>query len=409
MKKHSRTLILALAAVALGASLVSVYVHYRLLTDPTYSSFCDVSATVNCEAVYESAYGSVAGVPVAAGGAIWAGLVLLLGLAMSPRQTERDANLASYVFLLATIGLAAVLYFAYASFFVLGTLCPLCVTMYIAVIGIFLVSGAAAAPLTGLPSRVGMDVRGLTGSPLALALAAVWVAASASLVAFFPRESAVPTTTAEAAAAPAVPLEILSAEEVEAFEQWMAAQPREALDVDADGARVVVVKFNDYQCPSCRQAYFLYRGIEEKYKASNPEDVRFVSLDFPLEAECGVGNIHPSACEAAAAVRMARATGREAEMAAWLFDNQATLTPDGVKQAARDVAQVSDFDAQYATVLEAVRADVQHGTRLNISGTPTFFINGVRIGASLRPAYFDAAIAYELERTASQEQAQATP
>ena len=71
MKQHSRTLILLLAVVALGASLISLYVHYRLLTDPTYTSFCDVSATVNCEAVYQSAYGSVWGVPVAAGGVRW--------------------------------------------------------------------------------------------------------------------------------------------------------------------------------------------------------------------------------------------------------------------------------------------------------------------------------------------------
>ena len=71
MKKHSRTLILLLAAIALAASLASLYVHYRILTDPTYTSFCDVSETVSCEAVYQSEYGTIFGVPVAAGGAIW--------------------------------------------------------------------------------------------------------------------------------------------------------------------------------------------------------------------------------------------------------------------------------------------------------------------------------------------------
>src|SRR4051812_5488820 len=109
MKKHSRTLILVLAVIGLAASLTSLYVHYKILTDPSYTSFCDVSATVSCEAVYQSSYGTVGGVPVAAGGVIWAGLVLVLALGMrGPQQAARDAGLASYVFLLATIGLAVV-------------------------------------------------------------------------------------------------------------------------------------------------------------------------------------------------------------------------------------------------------------------------------------------------------------
>jgi uncharacterized membrane protein len=42
---------------------------------------------------------------------------------------------AQYVFLLSTIGLAAVFYFAYASFFVLRQAYPLCITMYVSVLG----------------------------------------------------------------------------------------------------------------------------------------------------------------------------------------------------------------------------------------------------------------------------------
>ena len=146
MTRLARPLILTLAAIALAASVASLYVHYQLLRDPTYTSFCDVSETVSCEAVYQSAYGSFYGVPVAAGGAIWAGLVLLL------RRRDGQAELAAllraiagYIFVLATIGLAAVLYFGYASFFVLNRLCLLCLAVYVAVIGIFIVSGAAAA------------------------------------------------------------------------------------------------------------------------------------------------------------------------------------------------------------------------------------------------------------------------
>src|SRR5204862_7537560 len=57
--------------LGLGASVAALYVHYQLMVDPGYSSFCDISATVSCEQVVESAYGRVFGIPVAAGGAIW--------------------------------------------------------------------------------------------------------------------------------------------------------------------------------------------------------------------------------------------------------------------------------------------------------------------------------------------------
>jgi uncharacterized membrane protein len=397
MTRLARPLILTLAAVALAASVASLYVHYQLLRDPSYSSFCDVSETVSCEAVYQSAYGSFYGVPVAAGGAIWAGLVLLLAAGMGKPGSPRFASLAGYVFVLSTIGLAAVLYFGYASFFVLNRLCLLCLAVYVSVIGIFIVSGAAAASVSSLPSRLGGDLRALRRSPAALALAAVWLVASVSVVAFFPREEAAAASTT--AAAPSMPLEELTADEIAQFEQWMSQQQRVELNVPADGARVVVAKFNDYQCPACRQTYIAYKGLKEKWESSSNGQVRFVSVDYPLEAECNTGGIHGAACEAAAAVRMARAKNRANEMEQWLFDNQARLTRDVVEEGVREIAQVTDFDEQYPKTLELVRADAQMGQKLQIQGTPTFFINGIRIGGGLRPSYFDAAIAYELKRT----------
>ncbi len=404
MKTHARTLIVVFASLALTASVASLYVHYQILADPLYTSFCDISETVSCEAVMTSRYGSIFGVPVAAGGAVWSGLVLLLGVvAMRPPQSEKAGRVAGYIFVLATVGLAGVLYLGYASFFILRQMCPLCVAMYVGVIGLFVVSGAAASGLTELPARLGRDLSAAMASPFAGALTVAWVVASVALVAFFPRED----TAAEFVSAPvAAPTETLGPVEVAQFEAWLDAQPREDLGVPANGARVVVVKFNDYQCPACRQAYLAYRGIERKYDEESPGQVAFVSLDYPLEAECNTGGIHASACEAAVAVRLARERDRDAEMAEWLFANQDTLTRDRVKEGLTEVAQVTDFDAKYDETLEDVRADALLGQKFQITGTPTFFINGIRIASTLRPAYFDAAIAYEL-RNASEPGTQA--
>jgi uncharacterized membrane protein/protein-disulfide isomerase len=400
MKRHARSLILVLAALGLGASLAALYVHYQMLRDPSYVSFCDVTETVSCEAVLGSSYSWLFGVPVAAGGAIWSGLVLLLAFrGMRASKSESSAAVAGYIFILSTLGLAVVLYLGYASFFIVQKACPLCLTMYVAVIGTFIVSGAAASiPLGTLPGRASRDVRGLMNSPVAATMAIVWVVASVALIALFPRHEAPATTAQGTLAAPVAPTETLTDAERDQFEKWIVAQPRATLPVPREGAQVLVVKFNDFQCPACRQAYLEYRGVVAKYEKEYPGKVRFVTMDFPLEAECNIAAVHASACEAAAAVRMARAKGKGPEMEEWFFTHQEEMTPAWVKQAVAQVAQVTDFDAQYQKELEKVRADAKIGRDLGVSGTPTFYVNGLKV-PSLRAVYFDALIASELKRS----------
>ena len=105
------------------------------------------------------------------------------------RAASRRDALAGYVFLSSVVGLAAVFYFAYASFFVLQKTCLLCVAVYVAVVGIFFVSSAAAPVGPGGAARAsGSDLSGLLASPPALGLAALWLVGSLALVGLFPRE-----------------------------------------------------------------------------------------------------------------------------------------------------------------------------------------------------------------------------
>jgi uncharacterized membrane protein/protein-disulfide isomerase len=395
MTKYARPLIVALALLALGASIAALYVHYRIIKDPTYTSFCDINETVSCEAVLESPYATVRGVPVAAGGVIWSALVLLIAATGLRRDnTDAYAAAAGYIFVLATIGLSAVLYLGYASFFVIGKMCPLCMTMYVSVIGIFLVSGGTSMALSALPSRLSRDLRSVVKSPALAVLALLFIVGSVSLVAFFPRAEEQTVTTAGEVYTP--PTETIDADQLAEFNKWIDAQPRVNVPVPANGAQVLIVKFNDYQCPSCRQTYMEYKGILAKYQ-NNPK-VRFVTMDFPLDSECNTAGIHGSACEAAAAVRMAKAKGKGVEMEEYLFSNQEKFTPAWVKDAAKRVAGIADFDAEYPKVLEQVKADAALGRQLDVQATPTFFVNGLKINGGFRPVFFEAVIEHELKK-----------
>jgi len=401
MSKYGRPALLILALVAFAASVASLYVHYQLIKDPTYESFCDVSEKVSCEAVYKSAYGTVAGVPVAAGGVVWSALVLLFaGYGMRAPRSESAGRAAGYTFLLSVIGLASVFYFAYASFFVLGKACPLCMAVYVSVVGIFLVSSSLAPSLGSLLSHVGNDIGSLVGSPSAMGLGALWLLGSLALVALFPREAILEAGTP--APAPVVPVEALDPAQLDEWHKWIDAQPRvpQVVALTPPGVKVFVVKFNDYQCPACRMTYFAYKDIFAKYEASNPQDFRFETRDFPLNTKCGVGMAHAYACEAAVAVRLAKAKDPEKgkQLENWLFERQDSFSVDLIKRGLSEIAQVNSFDADYPKTIEAVRADVKLGTSVGVNGTPTFFVNGIRVN-SLRPGYLDAAIAYLLTKS----------
>ena len=396
MTKLAARLVLAFALVGLGASVAAAYVHYQLLSDPLYTSFCDVNATFSCTQVYESRFSTVGGIPVAIFGGIWfvcAGLLAVAGMVARPQVRE---SIPGYLFALSTLALAAVLYLLYASIVILKAYCPMCLLTDAAVIAIFIISGASASvPMTTLPRRITKDLRVLAGNPMAVAVAVLFVAGSVSTLAFFPREA---STDAGA------PAPVATAEQRSELEQFMAAAPRIPLVIPRDGAKVLVVKFNDFQCPACANSHAAYKPILAKYEEQAPGAVKVVMVDYPLNATCNPNSsmLHPAACDAAVAVRLAAEHDRAEEMGEWLYMNQGGMTPATVRQAARDVGQVTDFDAKYAAALELVKADVALGTQLSINSTPTFFINGVRVDGQWAVQYFDQAIAYELQHAPAQ-------
>ena len=392
------------ALVGLGFAAASTWVHYRILQDPLYSSVCDVNATFSCTEAYTSRFGSVGGVSVALIGVLYFAFALLV-IALCQRSAAARQNLPHYIFGVATLGLAGVLYLAYASFFVLKTVCLLCAGTYAAIIALFLLSGSAAKdPMSTLPGRASRDLRRLMRTPAALATALAFVAAAAAAVMLFPGgevSAAASEASAAISAQAAAPAQALPPAALKQLEDYLVAQPRVPnVGAGGSGAAVVIVKFNDYMCPACGQTHREHKPVLARLQQKYPGKIAFISKDFPLDTECNPrGGSHLASCEAAVAVRLARERGRADQMEEWLFSNQATLTPDRVKQAAATVAGVTDFDARYQATLNLVRTDINQGVELKVGGTPTFFMNGLQL-PNLRGEFFEAAVEWELRRLA---------
>lgn len=193
----------------------------------------------------------------------------------------------------------------------------------------------------------------------------------------------------------------LTSEQRAEFARWWDSQPKVNLPFDSTGAKVFIVEFTDLQCPHCRQKYMEIAPILEKY-AGRPKDVTLLLKHWPISSTCNPGassNPHPAACDAAAAVVMARPKRTAGKLVEWFFLHQAELTPATVRSAAVEVGTITDFDAQYARAIQEVKTDVALGSSLGVSSTPSFFVNGRRIpGGGLAPQYFEALVDLELTR-----------
>ena len=131
--------------------------------------------------------------------------------------------------------------------------------------------------------------------------------APASTLAFFPRESAVAAPASRRRRRAGCRRRISA----RSSSAGMPSQPRVPLVVPADGAKVLIVKFNDFQCPACGQSYLQYKPILAKYeaRASRRGQARAegLSAEPRLQRRRSAQTMHPAACDAAVAVRLARA------------------------------------------------------------------------------------------------------
>ncbi|HXT64056.1 MAG TPA: DsbA family protein [Pyrinomonadaceae bacterium] len=137
---------------------------------------------------------------------------------------------------------------------------------------------------------------------------------------------------------------------------------------------VVLEEYGDYQCPPCGLLYPVLKDIEHEYG----KQLQIVFHHFPL------AKIHKNAMAAARAAEAARNQGRFWEMHDRLYRNQNTWKdlddPRSVfTQYANELGlNVDRFtrDLDSPEVEQRIAADMQKGTSVGVTGTPTVFIDG---------------------------------
>jgi len=168
---------------------------------------------------------------------------------------------------------------------------------------------------------------------------------------------------------------------------------------------ITIVEFGDLECPACKQA----QPAIEKLMSGQPK-VKLIFQNYPLD------QIHPWARQAAAYVDC---IARENNDAAWKFiasvyeqqeaaDQQHESGAAGLTNKLNELAAGAGADAKKVAACAdssetKARLDRSKklGEEVSIASTPTFFINGRRVGivVNMPPDVLKALVDFEIEES----------
>ncbi|MFL5367284.1 MAG: DsbA family protein [Myxococcales bacterium] len=160
-------------------------------------------------------------------------------------------------------------------------------------------------------------------------------------------------------------------------------------------AKVTIVEFSDFQCPYCGRVMETVHQIERTYG----KDVRIAFKHNPLP-------MHPDAPYAARAAIAAGNQGKFWEMHDKLFEanvsgDRAGLKPAAIEKMAKDLGlDMVKFnaDVKSSEATDIITSDQAQARQLAAYGTPSFFINGVKIAGAVPFATFKAVIDAQKKR-----------
>ena len=144
-----------------------------------------------------------------------------------------------------------------------------------------------------------------------------------------------------------------------------------------DNAKILIVEFSDYECAFCGRFFSqTYPLIKSEYVDTGI--AKFVYKDFPL-------SFHPQgepAAIAANCVQRELSDEKYFEFHDLIFENQRSLSNDKYIEWAKSLGVDENTYRsclEDPTIKQEIQEDISEGMRLGVSGTPTIFINGVKV------------------------------
>lgn len=158
----------------------------------------------------------------------------------------------------------------------------------------------------------------------------------------------------------------------------LQAMTKDSYWLGAANPKITIIEFGDFSCPHCEEAFSTIREISVKYKST----VKIIFKDFPV--------VGANSMSLALAGRCAGEQGLFWPMYDKLYLNQNVLAQesDSTKLAAELTEAAKEISADTNRFTNcfsgkkyqaSINQDYQDGTNLQVSGTPTWFINGYKV------------------------------
>lgn len=155
-------------------------------------------------------------------------------------------------------------------------------------------------------------------------------------------------------------------------------------------APITIIEYSDFECPFCK---IFHSQTFETLLQTYPNKIKFVYKQFPIVS------LHPNAQIAAEASLCAQDQDKFWQMHGLLFENQNNLDAENIKSLALTLEldhQAFNSCLDTGEKSQAVQDDIEEGTFYGVQGTPTFFINGIKLEGALPIEAFTQVIDSEL-------------
>ncbi len=147
-------------------------------------------------------------------------------------------------------------------------------------------------------------------------------------------------------------------------------------------AKVTIVEFADFGCKYSKEVSYVVRAVAQQF----PNQVRVIYRDFPLT------DVNTGADLASEAGECAQEQGRFWEFHDKIYAGTAEFTQESLLDAASAVGlNEEDFISCLASrsFSDEVADDLRDGASAGVTGTPTFFFNGVKVEGSIPFSIFN--------------------
>ena len=377
---------LLLSLIGLGLAGYLFYLHVGLLRGELLGgAVCGGSGVFNCHAVTAGPWGSFLGMPLVLWGLL--GYLAIFALALLAQQSP-DWSLHALtliaVLALAFVAIDLVLFGLMA--FVIRFYCLFCLLTYAVNLSLLVVAvRALGLSWPNVFGQAGSAMGALAPSRARPAATLFWGMMGIAVAAVVGLDTA--TTFATRGSVPGR----------DQLRQFVSTQPRATPDITGDprhgppNAKITLVEFSDFLCPSCQRASQLNAII----LANHRHDTALVFKHYPLDTSCNSAisrMVHPGACTIAAASECLHQQGKFWPFHDLVFERVRAYDVKGIEEDVRQLgADVTRFRAcmDAGQGLEAVKRDIAEGAKLGVSSTPTFLINGLVVSGGISPAVFE--------------------